>query len=482
MPAPLAALAGGLVKGALVGAKVGAKVAVKGTMKMGGSLVKTGAKASVRSGGAIVRSGGGASGKLVKTSAKTNKIVKVNAKKSSAIDKKKLMMDEKQRKMEEDRKRRQDEEDRLEQANDAKKKPDAKKSVKKGGGPLQAIIDFISTILIGWIVDKIPKLIEFVKKIINVFKSVGEAIGNFFRGVGELFGKIGSVISGAWKKITSLDFTKIGDAIKEKFNGIKDAFGNILKKIGEGLGLIKKKKDEDPKKIAKDGKLEEGKGQKPEEPTEVKGLKGTLEKVGGEVSKGKENLDVALAEATKQITKVTGDAEGDAGKLVKKEAVGNVSGVLTPGGISKKEKEGKGFRHVTKTDLTGKMGMPGLGGYIPGDGKGGSTYHNSIENERSAPVIDKVTGNPGERTAPKLDRGGSVSSSPPPAKISTTKSAAPVSNITPERKGQDIIVVDDAPPPPDTSSPGGSSSTIYVIEESLNSMVDQQILLDLAYT
>ena len=210
-------------------------------------------------------------------------------------------------------------------------------------------------------------------------------------------------------------------------------------------------------------------------------MKGTLEKVGGEVSKGKENLDVALAEATKQITKVTGDAEGDAGKLVKKEAVGNVSGVLTPGGISKKEKEGKGFRHVTKTDLTGKMGMPGLGGYIPGDGKGGSTYHNSIENERSAPVIDKVTGNPGERTAPKLDRGGSVSS-PPPAKISTTKSAAPVSNITPERKGQDIIVVDDAPPPPDTSSPGGSSSTIYVIEESLNSMVDQQILLDLAYT
>ena len=477
MPAPLAALAGGLVKGALVGAKVGAKVAVKGGLKMGGSLVKTGARASVRSGGAIVRSGGNASGKLVKTSAKTNKIVKVNAKKSSAIDKKKLMMDEKQRKMEIDRKKRQDEEDKLEQSKDAKKKPDAKRSAKKRG-PLQAIIDFISTILIGWIVDKIPKLIEFIKKIIKFFQDIGDKIGNFFKSVGELFGKLGSAISGAWEKITSIDLSKVGDTIKEKFNGIKDAFGNILKNIGQGLGLIKKKKDEDPKKIAKDGNLEEGKGQKPEEPTEVKGLKGTLEKVGGEVSKGKENLDVALAEATKEITKVTGDADGDAGKLVKKEVTPTETKVPT------KDKSIKGdLTTITFDGKTYPRGAPGLGGFIPGGGEGGSTYHDSIENERSAPVIDKVTGNPGERTAPKLDRGGSVSSPPPPAKISTTTPSAPVSNITPERKGQDIIVVDDAPPPPpDTSSTGGSSSTIYVMEESLNSMVDQQILLDLAYT
>ena len=473
MPAPLAALAGGLVKGAMVGAKVGVKVAAKGTMKMGGSLVKTGAKASVRSGGAIVRSGGGASGKLVKTSAKTNKIVKVNAKKSSAIDKKKLMMDEKQRKMEEDRKRRQDEEDRLEQANDAKKKPDAKKSAKKRGGPLQAIIDFISTILIGWIVNQIPKLVNFIKKIINVFKSVGDAIGNFFRGVGELFGKIGSVISGAWEKIKAIDFTKIGDAIKEKFNGIKDAFGNILKKIGEGLGLIKKKKDEDPKKIAKDGKLEEGKAQKPEEPTEMKGLKGTLEKVGGEVSKGKENLDAALAESTKQITKVTGDAEGDAGKLVKKEVTPTETKVPTKDKKPKATDTGVKSGTSPKTPIKGEDDTgEGKVTIIGHDGKS----HKSGDKDFSSQLKGAQKG---------VTTSGAITtkeSSPPPAKISTTTPSAPVSNITPERKGQDIIVVDDGPPPQVSSSPGGSSSTIYVIEESLNSMVDQQILLDLAYT
>tara|TARA_Y100001970_G_scaffold63363_2_gene81119 strand:- start:9859 stop:11271 length:1413 start_codon:yes stop_codon:yes gene_type:complete len=470
MPAPLAALAGGVLKGGLVkGAMVkgvtakavGTKALVKTT------TVKSGA---MRGGGAIVRSGGGASGKLVKSTAKTDKIVKVNNKKSSSIDKKKLMMDEKQRKMEEDRKKRQDEEDKLEQSKDAKKKPDANRSMKKPGGILQKIIDFISTILIGWIVDKIPKLIEFIKKIIKFFQDIGDKIGNFFKSVGELFGKLGSAISGVWEKITSFDLSKVGDTIKEKFNGLKNAFGNILKNIGEGLGLIKKKKNEDPKKIAKDGKLEEGKAQKPEEPTEVKGLKGSLEKVGGEVSKGKENLDAALADATKQITKVTGDAEGDAGKLVKKEVTPTEKKVPT------KDKKPKATDTGVKSGGSASPTTPIKG---EDDSKQVEVKSNK-KTDTDAKITPTTTTS--KKTSTTTQSSSSTSSSPSPAKISGTTSSAPVSNITPERKGQDIVVVDDAPPPPDISTPGGSSSTIYIIEDSLNSMVDQQILLDLAYT
>jgi len=450
--------------------------AVKGGAVKGGALATTKAvgtktlvsSSAMRGGGAIVRSGGGASGKLVKSTAKTDKIVKVNNKKSSSIDKKKLMMDEKQRKIEADRKRREEEENNLEQSKDAKKKPDAKKSANKPGGPLQKIIDFLSTILIGWIVDKIPKLIEFIKKIIKFFQDIGDKIGNFFKSVGELFGKLGGAISGVWEKITSFDLSKLGDTIKEKFNGLKNAFGNILKNIGEGLGILKKKKNEDPKKAAKDGKLEEGKAQKPEEPTEVKGLKGSLEKVGGEVSKGKENLDAALADATKQITKVTGDAEGDAGKLVTKEVTPTETKVPT------KDKKPK----AVNTDL-----------------KSGTSPTTPIKGEKDSKEVEvkpkkkddtdaKIT--PTTTTSKKTStttQSSSSTSSPSPAKISGTTPSAPVSNITPERKGQDIIVVDDAPPPPDTSSPGGSSSPIlYVMGETLNSMIDQQILLDLAYT
>ena len=74
MPAPLAAIAGGLIKGALVGAKVGAKVAIKSSLKMGGSIARVG----VRSGGAIVKRGG----MVVKKSRVTMKQVKTNTAKS----------------------------------------------------------------------------------------------------------------------------------------------------------------------------------------------------------------------------------------------------------------------------------------------------------------------------------------------------------------------------------------------------------------
>ena len=64
-----------------------------------------------------------------------------------------------------------------------------------------------------------------------------------------------------------------------------------------------------------------------------------------------------------------------------KEAVGNVLQKANPMNWFKSNKsdesEGKGFRYVTSTDISG---MPGsLGGFIPGDGKGGSTYSDTID-------------------------------------------------------------------------------------------------------
>ena len=197
-------------------------------------------------------------------------------------------------------------------------------------------------------------------------------------------------------------------------------------------------------------------------------MKGTLEKVGGEVSKGKENLDVALADATKQITKVTGDAEGDAGKLVKKEVTPTETKVPT------KDKKPKAVNTDLKSGTSPTTPIKGE--------KDSKEVEVKTKKKDDTDVKITPTTTTSKKTSTTTQSSSSTSSSPSPAKISTTKPSAPVSNITPERKGQDIVVVDDAPPPPDISTPGGSSSTIYVMEESLNSMIDQQILLDLAYT
>jgi len=61
---------------------------------------------------------------------------------------------------------------------------------------------------------------------------------------------------------------------------------------------------------------------------------------------------------------------------------------------------------LTKIEVDGKLVPRGLSG--PNEtfgGKGGSTYEDPVGSERPEPKLDRVSGNPGERTAPRLDRG-----------------------------------------------------------------------------
>ena len=462
MPAPLVAIAGGLLKGALGAAKVGAKVAVKGGLKMGGSIAKVGVKSTK----VIAKSGAKKGGALVKKSRVTMKKVKSNTMKSKKIDKDKFMKDKKRRAREAEQKRREKREKLLEQGKNQNKKPNAGEGLKKPGGILGKIIEFISTILIGWLVNTGLKLVNFIKKVIKSIQNFGETLKEFFTGIGDFFKKIGSGISDAFNKLKSFDISKIGDFIKEKFDGLKNAFGNILNKIKGGLGLIKKKKGEDPKKIAKDGKLEEGKPQKPpEQPTGLKGIKTTIDKVGSEMSNGKENFDAALSDVKKEIAKIgtegTGSSTPKEQKIPKetnKKGIDIKSASIPQTPMKVKEEKdvpelsgtsGGGSKESKVTDLSGQFGMSGPNTTF--GGKGGSTY------EKTSSVV----------------KSESIKS--------VTPNNQPVSNLTPNKKRKKIVVIDNQNPSSSSES-GGGAKIVMMKSEALNSMIDQQFLSNLAYT
>ena len=109
-------------------------------------------------------------------------------------------------------------------------------------------------------------------------------------------------------------------------------------------------------------------------------------------------------------------------------------------------------------DLSGKTGAPGLGGYIPGDGKGGSTYSDTSDKKVDIKPINS-------------------------SNIKLNKTTVSSDSITPNRKGKDIVVIDDSQEAPmmQSSSEGGSTQ-ILVVGNSLNTLVNQRLLTDLAYT
>ena len=254
MPAPLAAIAGKiLLKGAIGAAKVGAKVAVKGA-KAGakvGSKVKSGVK-KINPNKVFNRKG-----KDKKTDKKIGgalDIIKKNDDKRKGF----LVKYDKVFAKQQERQRRKNAESNLEATN--KKKRNRSSRLKKTGGSiLQKIIDFLTTILIGWVVDKLPKILKFAEDVTGKIKQIYQSIVDFGKTVGDFFTKIKDTIGGVVEKIKEFDFAKIGEKIKEKITGLKDGFTNIIDKIKGGLGLLKKKEGQDPKKLAKEGKIEESK-------------------------------------------------------------------------------------------------------------------------------------------------------------------------------------------------------------------------------
>ena len=106
---------------------------------------------------------------------------------------------------------------------------------------------------------------------------------------------------------------------------------------------------------------------------------------------------------------------------------------------------------ITFDGMTFPKGQPGLGGYIPGGGKGGSTY------EKTSSVM----------------------------KSESIKSVTPdnqsVSNLTPNKKKQKIVVIDQDQSMA-SSTPSASTKILMLKNDSVNTMIEQQFLSNLAYT
>ena len=210
-------------------AKIGAKIAAKsvGAMKGVVSSTKTFAKSAVKS-------------------AKIKKRVRVAGKKFM-------------KKRREDKKRREQEE--LLEQQKSQQRAESKKAKGSGAGPLERIMSLIQALLVGFVLNKLPQIVEFIKKVIKVIRDIVDKFKAFFDGVIGFFKSIGKVIGKAFDVISNLNFDDIGDKIKGVFGKLKDAFNGIKDKLLDGvksfLGLKKKKPKKEIKRELTDKDLKD---------------------------------------------------------------------------------------------------------------------------------------------------------------------------------------------------------------------------------
>ena len=423
-------------------------VPVLAALKVGSMLAKTGG--AIAKGGKLAMKAGRKGVSIAKKSKKVAGNVKKAVIKKRKIDKNIFMSKERTRKKKLEQDKRREEEEALEQSNKSKKKPSAKKSVSRGGGLLQKVIDFVSTILIGWVVTNLPKIIDTVKGVIKKIKEIYNNITGFFTSFGEFFTGLKDSIGNTINKIKDIDFSKIGEKIKEKITGLKDAFTNLIANIGKGLGILKSKKNQDPKKLAKSG------------------FGGDASTKNNNSSKKADdaNSDIdTLKKDTNKLMSDTNKLEGDFNKSMKK-AEGEMSKVDLKidnknEEISDFDKEVKDIKTIAKSGSTFTIQTLDGKTFKPGD----EGYKGELEKAQSAV---KKSMKPVTKDTSKF--------------ISNVKKADVTKSITKDKKSKNIVVDNIIPPQMTSQSQGESKTKVIVLGKSLNSMVKENILLDAAYT
>ena len=404
--------------------------------KTGGAIAK-GGKMAMKKGGTVLKKSKKVAGNVKKAVAKKRK-----------INREIFMSDERTRKKKLEQEKRREEEEALEQTNKSKKKPNPQKTMKKGGGILQKIIDFVSTILIGWVVVNLPKIIDTVKGVIKKIKDIYNNITGFFSSFGEFFNGIKNIVGSTLDKIKDIDFSKVGEKIKEKITGLKDAFTNLIANIGKGLGILKSKKNQDPEKLAKSGFG----GEQNDETTkindknsEVDVLKKDTNKLMSDTTGLKDNLNESLKKAESEMSKV--DLKIDN----KNEEIAEFDREVKD--IKSLKKDGS---KITIQTLDGKTYKP--------DDKG---YKGELKKAQSA-VKDSMK---------SVTKDSSKF-------ISNIKKADITKSITKNKKSKNIVVDNIIPSTQVTQLPQAQESQVklIVLGKSLNSMVKENILLDAAYT
>jgi hypothetical protein len=387
------------------------------------SVAKIGVKIASKSAGAMKG--------IVNSTKKFAKSVDKNAKIKKRIRVAEIKMKRKRR---EDKKRKEKEE--LLEQQKSQRNAESKKAKGSGARPLERTMSLIQVLLIGFVLDKLPQIVEFIKKVIKVIRDIVDKFKAFFDGVKEFFGGVGKVIGKAFDVISNLKITDIGDKLKEVFGGLKDAFGNIKDKLLEGvknfLGAKKKKPGEEINGEAKD---------KDSKDKELKSSVGDIQKTMAGKSEEFNNTIKTIEKAGTGV-----------------DIVGPENANLTEQVQSTTTKESDGKETSLKVD--------GSSGGGSGGGQGNPT------NQRGSGQKNRGSGqgNTGSNVSGILGKqasGDKLNISAPKKEIKTT-------TITPERKSKNTVMI--VGNKNNQSSSGGSVKSggeTQIIVKEKNSLKDQ---------
>ena len=302
----------------------------------------------------------------------------------------------------EEKKRRLEEEE-LEQQKEQRKSQkgrESDKSKKKGISLFERLKSIISSLLLGFILNKLPIIIEKIKGMITLINDIVDKVKKFFNGVKEFFDGVGKTIGNLFDIIKTLNIETIKEKLIDSLKSIQNIFGGLSNSFLDGAKEMFKFGKKEEQEFAKE-ESEKNDENENEEDNQIKTSVGDAKKT---LSQQTNSFNQSLKIMEK---------EGTGAKLIPPEN----SNLLKENKLKMDESDKDGEKIKSKDDGLGSVNSTKSMTDEETKPEGGGTADiKPGSNEQKPQIGDKLN-------------------------ISKPKNKVDISTITPERKPKNTVII-----------------------------------------
>ena len=100
------------------------------------------------------------------------------------------------------------------------------------------IMDFVGTLLIGWLANNLPTIITMAQDLIGRIQRTVSILGNFMRDIGGIFTGSTKVFGAVLTNITTLDFFDSNKRLSTALGELESVFGDMNKQFDDGVKTL----------------------------------------------------------------------------------------------------------------------------------------------------------------------------------------------------------------------------------------------------
>ena len=110
--------------------------------------------------------------------------------------------------------------------------------VKSTRGFLGRMLDFLGTLLVGWLVNNLPSIITMAKELIGRIQRMYQLMTDFFSTMRNIFYDFGGLLGAVFQNIISFDFLDTSRRVEKAMGNLEGNFGDLTQQFEEGMKLL----------------------------------------------------------------------------------------------------------------------------------------------------------------------------------------------------------------------------------------------------